>query len=376
MPGVASDLSCRVHATELTTEVVTDDETFARLQPEWNDAARRAHASPFLLHEWFRTWWDCFSTGHRLHVVIARDRDGIVGIAPMMVEQVHMYGLTVRRLDLLHNDHTPRADWIVDRSAPSAYAALWNALHETRGQWDLLQLSRLPNDSPTIPAITGLAQCDGCVTGTWRGDVSPYLTVLGSWDTYLASLPAKFRSNLRNRLSRLARIGEPRLEIVDRDENGQACEDALRLEASGWKADAQTSISSSAPVRQFYRLLAERAAARGWLRLMFLTVGGRRIATSYAACFDGTLFLVKTGYDPEFSTCAPFKVLTYLAIQHAYAEGLREIDFLGDTEAWKLEWTDTSRPHDWLFVFAGTMRARLLHSLKFQVAPELKRWRA
>jgi len=364
-------------ASTLTTEVVMNYETFARLQPEWNDVARRAPASsPFLLHEWFRTWWDSFSTGHRLHLVIARNSDRIVGIAPLMVEQVHMYGLPVRRLNLLHNDHTPRADWIVDRSTPSAYAALWNALQETRGTWDLLQLSRIPHDSPTLPAIARLAQRDGCLTGTWRGDVSPYLTVSGSWDGYLASLPAKFRSNLRNRISRLTSIGEPRLEIVDRDAHGQAREDALRLEASGWKADAHTSISSSAPVRQFYTLLAERAAARGWLRLMFLTIGSRRIATSYAACLDGTLFLIKTGYDPEFSTCAPFKVLTYLAIQHAYAEGLREIDFLGDAEAWKREWTDTSRPHDWLFVFAVTMRARLLHSLKFQVAPELKRWRA
>ena len=377
MPGVITDLAYDAIAPGLTTEVVSDYETFARLQPEWNDVARRAQASsPFLLHEWFRTWWDSFGTGHTLQVVIARDRDGIVGIAPLMVEQVHMYGLPIRRLDLLHNDHTPRADWIVDRSAPAAYAALWNALQETRGRWDLLQLSRLPHDSPTLPAIAGLARRTGCLTGTWRGDVSPYLTLSGSCDSYLASLPAKFRSNLRNRLSRLTRIGEPRLEIVDRDGDGQACEDAMRLEASGWKAHAHTSIASSAPVQRFYRLLAERAAARGWLRLMFLTVGGRRIATSYAACFDGTLFLVKTGYDPEFSACAPFKVLTYLAIQHAYAEGLREIDFLGDTEAWKLEWTDTSRPHDWLFVFADTIRARLLHSLKFQVAPELKRWRA
>jgi CelD/BcsL family acetyltransferase involved in cellulose biosynthesis len=377
MPGVITQLASDAIAPGLTAEVVSDYETFVRLQPEWNDVARRAQASsPFLLHEWFRTWWDSFGTGHTLQVVIARDGDGIVGIAPLMVEQVHMYGLPIRRLDLLHNDHTPRADWIVDRSAPGAYAALWNALQETRGRWDLLQLSRLPHDSPTLPAIAGLARRDGCLTGTWRGDVSPYLTLSGSCDSYLASLPAKFRSNLRNRLSRLTRIGEPRLEIVDRVGDGQACEDAMRLEASGWKAHAHTSIASSAPVQRFYRLLAERAAARGWLRLLFLTVGGRRIATSYAACLDGTLFLVKTGYDPEFSACAPFKVLTYLAIQHAYAEGLREIDFLGDTEAWKLEWTDTSRPHDWLFVFADTIRARLLHSLKFQVAPELKRWRA
>ena len=130
-------------------------------------------------------------------------------------------------------------------------------------------------------------------------------------------------------------------------------------------------------MQRFYTLLAERAAERGWLRLLFLTVGGRRIATSYGACFDGTAVSLQDRLRPGVRRpCAPFKLLTYFAIQRAYAEGLREVDFLGDAEPWKLEWTDTSRPHDWLFVFADTMRARLLHSVKFQVAPELKRWRA
>ena len=52
------------------------------------------------------------------------------------------------------------------------------------------------------------------------------------------------------------------------------------------------------------------------------------------------------------------------------------MDFLGDTEPWKLEWTSTARGHDWLFVFGDTVRARLLHSFKFQWGPELKRWMA
>jgi CelD/BcsL family acetyltransferase involved in cellulose biosynthesis len=375
MLGVATEV-IRHAAGEITTDVVTEPRTFAALEAEWNDAVTRGRAShPFLLHEWFSTWWQCFGGGRRLHIVVARDRDGITGIAPMMAEQVHMYGLSVRKLDLLHNDHTPKADWIIARSPVDTYAALWNALRTSSGHWDLLQLSRLPTDSPTAAAVTSLALDRQCPTGSWRGDVSPFLTLSGTWDTYWASRSAKFRSNLRNRLSRLTKRGDARLEVLEVDDV-RACEDALRLEASGWKADARTAISSTPAVRQFYLSLAERGAARGWLRLMFLTVGGRRIAASYGACFDDTLFLFKTGYDPEYSACAPFKLLMYFAIQRAYAEGLREIDFLGDAEPWKLEWTDSSRPHDWLFVFANTVRARLLHSLKFQVVAELKRWRA
>ena len=378
MTGMVAAVDVRVAHGALTSQVVTDYEAFVRLEPEWNNAVRRAQVPhPFLLHEWFRTWWDCFGANRRLHIIVVRDGEEIVAIAPFMTERVHMYGLPVRKVDLLHNDHTPRADVIVIGSPRVAYGAIWNALRSASEQWDVLQLSRLPGDSPTRMAFTSLAHRDEYATGTWRGDVSPYLTLSGTWDSYHASLPAKFRSNLRNRLSRLRAYGEPRLEVLDSPkEVADAKEDALRLETSGWKERTQTSIASDPSVQRFYSLLAERAAARGWLRLIFVTVGGGRIATAYGACFDGRLFLFKTGYDPAYASCAPFKILLYLATQRAFADGLREIDLLGDAEPWKLEWTSTSRVHDWLYVFPGTVRARLLHSVKFQVVPELKRWRA
>jgi CelD/BcsL family acetyltransferase involved in cellulose biosynthesis len=362
----------------VASDVVTSYDAFVALEGEWNDAVERAAIPhPFLRHEWFRTWWDCFGEGRALHIVVVRQDGRIAAIAPLMREQVQMYGLPIRKLDLIHNDHTPRADFIIAGDVADSCREIWNALHGRRSEWDLLQLSRLTRGSATLAALQSLAATDRCATGVWTGDVSPYLTLTGTWDTYQASLSAKFRSNLRNRLSRLTKAGEVRLEVLEGAaaiESGR--DDAIRLEASGWKQESGTSIGSDPAVQRFYTLLAERAQDKGWLRLMFLTVGGKRIATSYGSCYDRRLFLFKTGYDPEFAACSPFKLLTSFAIQSAYAEGLQELDFLGDAEPWKLEWTDTSRTHDWLFIFSGSVRARLLHSLKFQMVPELKKWRA
>ena len=136
-------------------------------------------------------------------------------------------------------------------------------------------------------------------------------------------------------------------------------DDAWRLEASGWKKESGTAITSDPAVHRFYASLIERGTAAGWLHLLFLRVGDTRIATSYGATFDGRLMLFKTGYDPDYATCSPFKLLTYFALQDAYAKGLVELDFLGDAEPWKMEWTSTVRGHDWMFVFARNGRARV-----------------
>ena len=367
--------------------VIQDYEQFVSLEHEWNDAVQRAQIPhPFLRHEWVRTWWDSFGPSTRfarsgqaqLHIIIVRDTERIVGIAPLMRENAVVYGLPLRRLALLANDHTPRTDFVVASDENEVYPAIWNALAHESNRWDVLQLTQLPGTSPTIPALSRLASADHLPTGTWKSSDSPYLELAGTWESYWASLSAKFRSNVRNRLTRLTQIGEPALEILsDKAAIAAACNDAWRLEASGWKDKEGTSIGSDASVQKFYTLLAERAADGGWLKLLFLTVGGKRIAVSYSAVYNGRLLLLKTGHDREFHTCSPFKLLTYFAAQDGYARGLREIDFLGDTEPWKQEWTPTVRGHDWLFIFSNSRRARLLHSIKFQMAPEIKKkWRA
>lgn len=359
----------------LTVDVINDYSTFCRLEPQWNDAVDRARLThPFLRHEWLRTWWDAFGQDRLLNVMVVRAGRTIIALAPLMLETARMYGIPVRRVQFLHNDHTPKADVIVTERADEAYDALWTALLKARSRWDVMQLSQLPGDSPTHDHISRLASRGAYPTTLWQSDVSPYLELTSDWNAYLQGRNAKLKQNLRNRLNRLSAIGEVTLEVIgDRDAIRQAGEHALSLEASGWKREAGTAICSDPNVRRFYTLLSDRAAGQGWMRLLFLTVNGRRIATSYASRYQDRLSFFKTGYAPEYAKYAPFKLLTYFTIRDGFAAGLREVDFLGDAEPWKLEWTTTTRPHDWLFVFGHTASAWLAHTAKCRVIPAAKR---
>jgi CelD/BcsL family acetyltransferase involved in cellulose biosynthesis len=357
-----------------SVDLVSDNARFGALAEEWNDAVERARIPhPFLRHEWIRTWWDAFAGDRQLRIFVAR-RGRIFAIAPLMLERASMYGVPVRRLRLLQNDHTPRSDVIVAERSEDACLAIWHAIQSSPVAWDVLQLNQLAADSRSRELFTKFAAAEGQVTGVWKSGAAPYLTLPGNFSVYTSTLSPKFRQNLRNRLKRLSEVGEPAFEVVSEPSEIRASrEDAQRLEQSGWKRSEGTAIASDPAVQRFYTLLAERAAECSWLRLLFLSVNGRRIAGAFAAIYDRRLFLLKTGYDPDFAKCSPFKLLVYFAVQHAFELGLTEVDFLGDTEPWKLEWTSTTRPHDWLFVFSGTPRSRLLHPLKFQFVPALRR---
>ena len=360
----------------ITVDVINDYTTFAHLEPQWNETVERAGMThPFLRHEWLRTWWDSFGHDRTLNIMVARAGRRIIALAPLMLERARMNGVPVRRVQFLHNDHTPKADVIVAEREDEAFDALWAAILKARSQWDVLQFSQLPGDSPTHRQIGRLAAAGSYPTTLWQSDVSPYVELTNDWNAYLQGRNAKLRQNLRNRLHRLSQLGDVSLQVIsDRASVHSARDHALALEASGWKRDAGTAINSDPNVQRFYTLLADRAVDQGWLTLLFLTVNGKRIATAYSSRYQDRLSFFKTGYDPHYAKYAPFKLLTYFAIRDGYAKGLREVDFLGDAEPWKLEWTSTTRPHDWLFVFGHSPRAWLAHTAKCRVLPTVKRW--
>jgi len=371
MNSIAVAIPAAVPAAAFRTETITDVERFLALEREWTalaDVAGLDH--PFLTHEWMRTWWQHFGAGRRLHIVVARDRAGaLVAIAPLMSTYTLMFGLPIRRLEAMANEHSPRFDFIIRPGTEDVFPALWNHLSRAAGSWTVLQLTQLPAGSRVGLELPALARQSGYQTGRWASEESPYVPLIGAWEQYFQGLATKHRSNLRNRFKRLGALGAVAFETV---RSADALPEGLRLEAAAWKGKAGTAIESRADVRQFYHGLAELAAARGWLRLQFLSVAGRRIAFQYVIRYRSKQFLLKPGYDPEFSAYSPSNLLCARVMEEAFEDGVTEHDFLGAAAPWKREWASCTRPHEWLFAFPNTARGRLLYRMKFDMLPRLQ----
>jgi CelD/BcsL family acetyltransferase involved in cellulose biosynthesis len=363
-------------ARQLTIQTVTTTAGLRELETDWNDLLTRADVPhPFLTHEWVRTWWDCFAQDARLHIVVARDGDRPVAIAPLMRDTVWRYGLRVRRLRLLCNDHTPRFDFLAE--SQEACQALWQHLASpAQARWDVLQLRQISATSAAGLEMQRMARAHGHRCGRWPASVSPFVTLHGSWDEYFASRSYQHRKKIRAKFRHLREIGPFELEtITGGDRLAGALESGLAIEAAAWKERTGTAIRSNAGVSTFYARLAERAAAHGWLELQFLRVNGQRIAFAYDLRYRQRLFRLKIGYDPAHGRCSPSQLLCALTLERAFAEGLVECDFLGEDEPWKRAWATGDRPHEWLFICPPRLRPRLFHYAKFRLTPWLKQHR-
>lgn len=356
-------------------ETISDPNRLADLGPEWDALAAEAGLEhPFLTHDWVSAWWEAFGAGRELHVLVVRDAGRAVAIAPLMRGRTRFCGLPLTSLETIGNDHTPRNGFLVLPGRDDVWQALWETLSRRGRGFDLLLLRQLPADSPTLVAMKRLGNDSAWLEGRWPSLESPWLRPGGvEFNAYLNTLSSKYRAYLRNKERRAEKLGETKVETITAEADLEAAlADGVRIEGSGWKGKEGTAIASETGTLQFYSALARRAARRGWLRMHFLRIAGRRVAFDYTLRFAQRDFMLKAGYDTEYAPISPSSLLVRAALEQAFAEKVEEFDFLGGLDGWKTSWTKTARSHEWLYLLPPSLPLRVAHAAKFRLAPRLR----
>jgi CelD/BcsL family acetyltransferase involved in cellulose biosynthesis len=343
-----------------------------RLEPIWNRTVERAGLThPFACLEWVRSWAETQIDPAALRVFVARAGAEVTGIVPLVERRTGPGGcLTIRRG--ISCPHTPRLDFVVAARHAETWRALWHAI--APGGRTLLELQDLAEDGPTLAALDGLARDHGLPSGRRVTLQSPWIELPASWDAYQGTLKRHMRETLRSRHRRLARHGAVEFETI-RSRTGlhEALDDAFELEAAAWKDSAGTAIRRHPHLVALYTRVAERAADRGWLRLQFVRVGGRRIAFGFGLQYGERLFSMKTGYDPAFASCSPGQLFFEMSIRSACEEGLTCFDLLGACDPWKLEWTRRTRSHYLLSVHPRTLPGHAAYAARYRLVPAVRR---
>jgi len=94
-------------------------------------------------------------------------------------------------------------------------------------------------------------------------------------------------------------------------------DEAVAIEERSWKGEAGTALAHDPHRAAFYRQYAHAASRAGVLRMCFLRVADRAIAMQIAVEQGGGFWLLKVGYDAEFSACSPGLLLMRETIAHA-----------------------------------------------------------
>ncbi len=124
--------------------------------------------------------------------------------------------------------------------------------------------------------------------------------------TYLEeTLKPSRRKELRRLQRRLEdELGEP-ATLEDRAGDPSACEEFMRLEASGWKGREGTALLADDAHAAFFRDVCAAYAAQGRLQLLRLGTPDHAVAMQCNLVAGDTLFCLKVAYDEGFARWSP-----------------------------------------------------------------------
>jgi hypothetical protein len=363
----ASELGQRPH---FFADIVRGRENFLKLKKEWDAAlAAGLDPSPTLEHDQLRLWLENFAPSATPLALVARRESRIAGALGLTLSAGVVDGVPVKLAQGWTNAHSTRGGLLSGQDGAGAVEPLTKlALGEP---WDVLTLRDLPRDG-TLEAFAQALREAGCAVSYDSPMDSPYVPLPPTWEELEKRLDARFRQNLRRRRRRLEEHGPVRFEIVTGgDALDLALEDALAIEASGWKGQQGSAIRARPEQVGFYAGWARHLAQKKRLRLCFLTLGERRIAFHFAFEFGGRYYLPKCGFDETYAECSPGQLLMAEVLKHCIAQKLETFEFLGFSMPWKRDWTPLVRPHATLWAYRPNWRGRLAQLVHTEVRPRV-----
>jgi len=187
---------------------------------------------------------------------------------------------------------------------------------------------------------------------------SCYLDLNPAWDAFWYSIRPNRRANLRKKQRLAEAIGEISVETFCPDPVtlDQLLDQAIRIEAAGWKGRAGSSLRDNERLRTFFRDYAEKACRNGTLRIAFYRLKGVAISMHLMVEHARRLWVLKLGYDDSRRKISPGMLVAHQTIRYACEKGLEGYEFLGSDEQWQHEWP--VRMHGYCSIIAYTPSLR------------------
>ena len=271
--------------------------------------------------------------------LFAYEGEQLVGILPMIaVKSFNMFGLSLLFLKTPYNNfHTSAVDCLTLRGREDILELFVDYLSFVPRTWTLIRFREMPEHSPSMLYMNRHEKKLKIVKKLSGGE--NYIQLPADYEKYHASLSSSFRRQLKRRTRKLEKLEDVR--FICREDKRSSLENMKRFEDAedrGWKGLKKSSIKAVVADSRFHAISAERFQNYGWMEWNFFETEEKTIAAHYGIRINRTLYLLKIGYDEEYSFCTPGNLLFNKVIKNACEKGdVDEINCVADC-AWHKNW--------------------------------------
>jgi CelD/BcsL family acetyltransferase involved in cellulose biosynthesis len=302
--------------------------------PQWKEVlARDPDRHIFATPEWNRVWWEEFGAGKDLFLLTLRRAGDVVGIVPLY--RKHEGDRKILRflggIDL--TDYLGPICSLEDREEVADALVTWLGKGEV--EWDEFDAHNMPVPFGFADFLIERADADGYRFELEQEETAAVLLLPDSWEGYLESLDPKERRELKRKNRRIIREAP---DATFRTATEESLETDLKYFVEMHRgAEGHKGHFMKPEIATFFERVAHAFMPLGWLRLDFLEIAGRPIATTFSFELNNTFYLYNSAYEPDLKRFSPGVVLVSRLIEEAIERRMKSFDFLRGQERYKYQ---------------------------------------
>lgn len=361
-----SDLITGIDTGDVSVEEVNDIDTFRLLKDSWNELLQQCPDNDiFLTWEWLFHWWKYHGDDKKLRILLIKERDNILGIAPFMQSTYHSGLLSVNALENICAINCDRSGIVYGPDNHKVAVAL------------LKHLEKLTEEEKIIVRISHVPENSGFATLLWKSyrefadsliikkrviSTCPYIVLPETWEDYRNHYcPSKKRmKTLRYSLRALQRDRTVELKEFDGDDDSlkSQLQILFELHKNRWLAETGKSKFTERRTCDFYFEVSKVLRQNGWLSFTFLNVDGKPASIIWGFKYNNAWMDMTPVFNPEYSKFSVGQIQIMKIIESAIREGLHKCDFLKGGSEYKSRWTSSSIDNLQITIIKGDIWAK------------------
>lgn len=375
--------------SSIKIELIRNKEQFDQIREEWTKLVEQAESYLFQTYEWQRNWWKYFGQPGMLHVLVFRENDEVIAIAPLFVDAIQRRGILNYRELRLIGTHCrsylsckilPRysasdyMDFIVFPGREDEIARTFiQYLEMDKNEWNELVLTDVPEKSFIKKyLVTKLKSVDRFIIKERKSAVCPVIEVQGDWESFINQLSKKTRRLYRRTQNT---IGDKEIYKLTDVDNPRDIEEAFRKFVM---LDEQRNNSIGYPGLfddwRFFHFLQELTKEfynRRWLKFKVAKDSdGNILAVDFAVCFKNRLYSYQKKLDcmTSESKFNPGRVLMFAQLRDAFDNSMSVFNFLKGGHDYEYKTTNRVE-YNWSIHIVnknslGVVEKQLINSMK------------
>ncbi len=343
---------------------INSDERFSSLKDIWNQVLEKNNfGTIFSTFEWLNTWWECFGQDNKLFILLAQDKEEIIGIAPLMIEQRKILRcVPIKAISFIGTGISDYADFIIKVERKAVLNSFFKYIWKNKHLWDEIDLREIREDSSNLEMIRDILKNGPCSYEISCLGKCPYIPIRGDWDSFYSSLSKSFRQDIRTQYNRLKKNGSRYGFSHVQDHIDDAfLSQLIVMHLDSINLKNKKSFLESKEGKSFFKRIIEGYRKKGKVVINIMKVGYEIAAYFVGFLFQGRYYYWNVGKNDKYDDFSPGKLLLQNMIMECFSNNtIKEFDFLRGEEEYKYRWTKMERKNYRVHIRNNTLKTKLL----------------